>query len=421
MEANKCTLKMIIVSGTLLIYIVSLFVLSTELKKNDFLPLMIRLEHDQNFDICVVGAGLSGAVIAEDRYATTTNKSIIVMEKRSHVGGNCYDYIDDETKIRVSKYGAHIFHTKYKHVWEYVQYFSEWVPYEHKVLALVKEKYVPIPVNIDTVNTLFNLHIKSVKEMISWLKNEQVHYNHTPLNSEEMALFRIGSNLYELLFKPYTIKQWNKTPAELGPSVLARIPVRNNWDTRYFSDQFQGLPKKGYTGFIKNMLKSPQITIRLNMDYFDVQRSIKCGKTYFTGPVDRYYAKKGLTALEYRSLSFERKVIKTVNHFQPTSVVNHPDPEDNFTRIVEYKWFPNQQYQSNDTIVFIERSTDNGEPYYPVPNKRNQDLYNRYKVFANSDSYIHFLGRLANYKYFNMDEAIKNALEMFSNTVNNVF
>ncbi|XP_053381432.1 UDP-galactopyranose mutase-like [Mercenaria mercenaria] len=407
------------VSGGLFIFIVILFVLLTELKRDVFLPLIIRLEHDQNFDICVVGSGLSGSVIAE-RYAATTDKSILVMEKGSHIGGNCYDYIDNETKIRASIYGAHIFHTKYKHVWEYVQHFSGWVPYEHKVLALVKGKYVPIPVNIDTVNTLFNLDIKSVKEMNSWLKNEQVHYNRTLLNSEEMALSRVGLKLYELLFKSYTIKQWNKTPATLGPSVLARIPVRNNWDTRYFSDQFQALPKNGYTGFIKNMLKSPQIIIRLNMDYFDVRRSIKCEKTYFTGPFDRYYAIKGLAALEYRSLSFERQVIKDIDHFQPASVVNHPDPEDNFIRIVEYNWFPNQQYQSNDTIVFIERSTDNGEPYYPVPNKRNQDLYNRYKALASYDPYIHFLGRLANYKYFNMDEAIKNALEMFSNTVNSV-
>ncbi|XP_045212915.2 UDP-galactopyranose mutase-like [Mercenaria mercenaria] len=352
MAVSKSSNRMTFVSVSVPVLIATLFVLKTVLKRNYVLPLTIQGKQDQHFDICIVGAGLSGAVVVE-RYAATTNKSILVVEKRSHVGGNCYDYIDKETKIRVSKYGAHIFHTKYKHVWEYVQHFSEWVPYEHEVLALVKGKYVPIPVNIDTVNTLFNLDIRSVKEMNSWLKNEQVHYNRSSLNSEEMALSRVGLKLYELLFKPYTIKQWNKTPAELGPSVLARIPVRNNWDTRYFSDQFQALPKNGYTELVKNMLKSPKITIRLNIDYFDIQGSIKCGKTYFTGPIDRYYARKGLDALEYRSLSFERKVIKNVDYFQPASVVNHPNPKDNFTRIVEYKWFPNQQYQSNDTIIFI--------------------------------------------------------------------
>ncbi|XP_045170257.2 UDP-galactopyranose mutase-like [Mercenaria mercenaria] len=419
MESNRFTLTILFVLGNLLIFIKTLFVLLTGVKRNDFPPMMMRLQHDQNFDVCVVGAGLSGAVIAE-RYANTTNKSILVMEKRKHVGGNCYDFIDNETKIRVSKYGAHAFHTNYKHVWDYVQLFSEWVPYELKVQAQIKGKNVPIPVNINTVNTLFYLDIKSVEEMNSWLKNEQVYFNRTSLNTEEVALSRVGLKLYELLFKPYTIKQWNKTPAQLGPSVLARIPVRNNWDNRYFSDHFQALPKNGYTAFINKMLKSPQITIRLNVDFFDLRRSIKCGKTYFTGPIDRYYAKKGLARLEYRSLSFERKVIKNVHHFQTASIVTHPNLKENFTRIIEYKWFPNQQYQSNDTIVFIERSTDDGEPFHPVPNKINQDLYNRYKAFANSDPHIHFLGRLVNYKYFNMDEAIKNALEMFNNTVNNV-
>jgi UDP-galactopyranose mutase len=366
----------------------------------------------QEFDVCVVGAGLSGAVIAE-RYAATTKMSILVLDKRDHIGGNCYDFIDNETSIRVSKYGAHLFHTRYQQVWDYVQQFSEWVPYEHKVLALVEGNHIHVPVNINTVNALFNLDIKSVEDMDAWLKREQVRYNRKPSNSEEMALSRVGSKLYNLLFKPYTIKQWNKTPAELGPSVLARIPVRNNWDDRYFSDQYQALPKRGYTNLIQNMLESPQIIVRLKTDYFDIRDMIKCRKTYFSGPIDRFYEKKGLPKLEYRSLSFERKVLKNVDHFQPGSVVNHPSLKDNFTRIVEYKWLPNQEFDSNDTVIFYERSTADGEPYYPVPNERNQNLYTRYKTFANSDPDIYFLGRLANYKYFNMDEAIKNALDMF--------
>ncbi|XP_060561892.1 UDP-galactopyranose mutase-like [Ruditapes philippinarum] len=373
---------------------------------------------DDYYDICVVGAGLSGAVIAE-RYAATTEKTVLVVEKREHIGGNCYDFIDNETRIRVSKYGAHLFHTKYEYVWDYVQQFSEWVPYSHKVLAVVRGKHVPIPVNINTVNILFGLNITAIEEMDAWLKQEQIRYNYKLTNSEEVALSRVGKKLYEVLFKPYTIKQWNKTPAELGPTVLARIPVRNNWDNRYFSDQYQALPKRGYTNLIDNMFKSSQITIRLNTDYFDIRKRIKCGKTYFSGPVDRYYAEKGLPALEYRSLSFERKVFKNMNHFQPGSVVNHPSLKDNFTRIVEYKWLPNQQFESNDTIVFYERSTADGEPYYPVPNARNQNLYKRYKNFANSDPDIYFVGRLANYKYFNMDETIMNALLLFNQTVNN--
>lgn len=373
-------------------------------------------EDNKKFGICIVGAGLSGAVIAE-RYAAATKQSVLILDKRHHIGGNCYDYIDKETSIRVSKYGAHLFHTKYKRVWDYVQQFSQWVPYEHKVLALVGRKHIPVPVNINTVNSLFDLDIKSIEEMDAWLKKEQIHYDREPSNSEEMALSRVGLKLYKLLFKPYTIKQWNKTPAELGPTVLARIPVRNNWDDRYFSDQYQALPKRGYTKLIRNMLKSPQITVRLNVDYFNIRNKINCGKTYFTGPIDRFYAEKGLPILEYRSLSFERKVIKNIDHYQPASVVNHPNMKDNFTRIVEYKWLPNQQFHSNDTVIYLERSTSDGEPYYPVPNERNQKLYQKYKAFANSDPDIHFIGRLANYKYFNMDEAIKNALEMFDKTV----
>ncbi|XP_053389729.1 UDP-galactopyranose mutase-like [Mercenaria mercenaria] len=370
----------------------------------------------EKFDVCVIGSGLSGAVIAE-RYASTTEKSILVLEKRDHIGGNCYDYVDNETGIRVSKYGAHLFHTKYKHVWDYVQHFGEWISYKHKVQALINGKYVPVPVNIQTVNSLFNLHIKTVDEMNVWLQNEQVKYDHDPINSEEMALSRVGKRLYELIFKPYTIKQWNKTPAELGPSVLARIPVRNNWDDRYFSDRYQALPISGYISIFNKMLQHPNITIRLNTDYFHYRKNIECGKTYFTGPIDRFYAEKGLPLLEYRSLQFKRQVIKNVHHFQPASVVNHPNFNENFTRIVEYKWFPYQQCHSNDTVLFIERSADVGEPYYPVPNIQNQNLYKIYKVLTESESDIYFLGRLANYKYFNMDEAINNALEFFYQTM----
>lgn len=413
MERKKFICITVVLAGLMWILTKHLVLVSREhdVEWTKFYNLDTR-DNELKFDVCVVGAGLSGAVIAE-RYAATTNKSILVLEKRNHIGGNCYDYIDTETGIRVSKYGAHLFHTKYDMVWNYIKRFSEWVPYQLKVQALVQGKHVPVPVNINTVNILFNLSIKSVQEMDKWLEREQVYFDHDPANSEEKALSRVGKRLYELMFKPYTIKQWNKKPADLDPSVLARIPVRNNWEDRYFTDKYQALPKQGYTAIFKNMLKSPKITVLLNTDYFDVRENIKCDKTFFTGPIDRYYEKKGLPALEYRSLSFERKVIRNISHFQPASIVNHPDPSDDYTRVVEYKWLPHQQYDSNDTVIFIERSTDIGEPYYPVPNKRNHDLYNLYKSFAQLDHSIHFLGRLANYKYFNMDEAVKNALEMF--------
>ena len=359
-------------------------------------------------DVCVVGAGLSGAVIAE-RFATQLQRSVLVLEKRDHIGGNCYDYVDEETGIRVNKYGAHLFHTKDQRVWDYMQAFADWIPYEHRVLALVDGEYVPVPVNIDTVNALFGTDIRSEASMNEWLRNEQVSFP-DPKNSEETALSRVGRRLYDTLFKPYTIKQWAKTPAELGPEVLARIPVRHNHDSRYFDDPYQALPKDGYTAIFERMYDHALITVRTNVDYFDVRDTLRCGRTYFTGPIDAYFAHLGLPRLEYRSLDFERKVIRDVGYFQPNSVVNHPSQDVDYTRIVEYKHMLNQT--SPHTVLFYERSKADGEPYYPVPNPENKALYAKYQAMADMEPNVTFVGRLANYKYFNMDQTIKNALQL---------
>lgn len=367
----------------------------------------------KEYDVCIAGAGLSGAVIAE-RYASQLDQKVVVIEKRNHIGGNCYDYTDDETGIRVSQYGAHLFHTVNKRVWEYVHRFSDWTKYEHEVVGIVEGKHVPIPVNIETVNTLFGLNITSVEEMDDWLSREQVKYEHPPKNSEEMALSRVGERLYELIFRPYTIKQWNKEPKELGPEVTARIPVRNNHDNRYFGDPYQALPSNGYTAIFENLLCHPKIEVRLNTDYFKVRDNLRCKHTYFTGPIDAYFSHTGYKKLEYRSIDFERKVVRDIgdrNTFQPKFVVNHPSADANFTRIVEYKHMLNQT--SKHTVMFIERSKDGGEPYYPVPNDENKALYRRYQELAAKESNVTFVGRLANYKYFNMDQAIINALELF--------
>jgi len=238
-----------------------------------------------------------------------------------------------------------------------------------------------------------------------------VKYDRDPKNSEEMALSRVGKRLYELIFKPYTKKQWDKYPAELGPEVTARIPVRNNHDGRYFGDPHQALPTKGYTAIFEKMLESSKITTVLNTDYFDIKDKMKCKRLYFSGPIDTYFASEGLPKLEYRSLNFERKVVKDTKYYQPASVVNHPQADEPFTRIVEYKHLLNQT--SKDTVLFIETSNDEGDPYYPVPNKKNKDLYKKYQAMAEKEKGVTFVGRLANYKYFNMDEAILNALELF--------
>eukprot|EP00542_Grammatophora_oceanica_P018017 CAMPEP_0194047776 /NCGR_PEP_ID=MMETSP0009_2-20130614/25484_1 /TAXON_ID=210454 /ORGANISM="Grammatophora oceanica, Strain CCMP 410" /LENGTH=617 /DNA_ID=CAMNT_0038693485 /DNA_START=102 /DNA_END=1955 /DNA_ORIENTATION=+ len=363
-------------------------------------------------DLCIVGAGLSGAIIAE-RYANERGQTSLILERRDHIGGNCYDYIDEETGIRVSKYGAHLFHTYYERVWEYVQKWSDWTPYEHEVVALINDKHVPVPVNIDTVNALFDLNIKDSKEMDEWLAKEQVKPAHggEPANSEEMAMSRVGKRLYELIFHPYTIKQWAKEPRELGPEVTARIPVRNNHDPRYFADPHQALPTNGYTAIFEKMFENPMLTIKTNTDYFEVKDSLNCGKLYYTGPIDRYFADQGLEKLEYRSLDFEREVVKNVDFFQPKGVVNHPNASRTYTRIVEYKHFLEQK--SDHTILFYEHSKDDGEPYYPVPNPTNQDLFTKYKQMAEEEVSVSFVGRLANYKYFNMDQTIENALALF--------
>lgn len=361
-------------------------------------------------DICIVGAGLSGAVIAE-RYANLRNQTSLIIERRNHIGGNCYDYIDEETGIRVSKYGAHLFHTYYDRVWDYIQKFSKWTPYEHKVIGLVDGKHVPIPVNIHTVNTLFDQNIQNSEEMDKWLDKEQEKYPNGPTNSEEMAMSRVGKRLYELIFHPYTIKQWDKEPRELGPEVTARIPVRNNYDGRYFADPHQALPSNGYTAIFEKMYDNPLISVHLNTDFFEVRPTLNCGKLYYTGPVDRYFADKGLKKLEYRSLDFERRVVDNKGYYQPMGVVNHPAAKDNFTRIVEYKHFLNQT--SDKTILFLEHSKDHGEPYYPVPNPENKALFAKYKELSDKENNVAFVGRLANYKYFNMDQTIDNALTLF--------
>ncbi len=371
------------------------------------------------FDVLVVGAGLSGAVIAE-RHATVLGKRVLVVEKRNHIGGNCYDYLDPDTGIRVNKYGAHLFHTSNEEVWNYIRKFGRWDAWEHRVLAWVKSKYVPVPVNINTVNMLFNLSIQNSRDMNEWLAIQQINpANSTfPRNSEEMALSRVGRDLYELIFKPYTEKQWNTSASHLGPEVTGRIPVRDNWDDRYFSDKYQVLPANGYTDIFHAMLSgNPLIEVHTSTDYFDLPLKLRSRispstKIFYTGPIDKFFSSE--KRLEYRSLEF----LSVVQHNQPgyylpAPVVNFPGREFLFTRVVEYKHMLNQS--SGSSVLYYEFPSDKGEPYYPVPTAENKALYHRLVEMTRNMSDITFVGRLANYKYFNMDEAISNALHVFRN------
>lgn len=368
----------------------------------------------KKYDIIIVGAGISGAVLAE-RYAAM-GKKILVLEKRDHIGGNCYDFYNEEGLL-VSKYGAHLFHTNYEDVWTYVNRFAQWYPYEHRVLAKVDGKLVPIPVNITTVNELFGLNIQTELQMQQWLDSVQIK-NDTPKNGEEAALARVGTVLYEKMFKHYTKKQWDRYPAELDASVLQRIPVRTNFDDRYFGDKYQALPQGGYTELFKKIFDNQNIEIRLNTDYFDLKDTdeIKNSeKLFYTGPIDRFFDFKYSNAdqkLEWRSIRFDWQTFDK-EFYQENSVINYPDPQDGeFTRIVEYKHFTKQKHPK--TTISREFTTDEGEPYYPVPNPANDAIFQKYKEEADKLEHIYFVGRLANYKYFNMDQAFKNALDLFA-------
>lgn len=361
-----------------------------------------------NHDIVIVGAGISGAVLAE-RYAAAGAK-VLVIEQRNHIGGNCYDYYNSDG-ILVSKYGAHLFHTNYEDVWEYVQRFTGWYPYEHRVVAKVDGKLVPVPVNITTVNQLLGTSIQSEAGMKVWLHANQIH-NQNPRNGKEAALARVGPIMYEKIFKNYTKKQWDKYPEELDASVLNRIPVRENFDDRYFSDIHQALPEGGYTPIFKRMLDHPNITLLLDTDFFDIRNDLYgYKKLFYTGPIDQFFDFKFSVKrkLEYRSLKFVHETLD-IPDYQGHAVVNYPN-EELFTRIVEYKHITLQKHRK--TTIVKEYSSAEGEPYYPVPNPDNQIIYNLYKSEAEKLSDIYFVGRLANYKYFNMDQAFKNALDLF--------
>lgn len=357
--------------------------------------------------VLVVGAGLSGATIAR-QLADTGVHQIDVIEQRDHIAGNCYDYVN-EAGILMNKYGAHLFHTNSERVWTFVQRFAEWVPWKHRVIGRIGDTYFPVPVNIDTVNILCGTDIRTEEEMRAWLGAATVApAGDAAANSEEVALARVGPVLYEKIFKDYTYKQWAKWPAELAPSVLERIPVRTDWDPHYFSDRWQALPARGYTEMVQAMLDHPAIHVSLSKAYQPEMRdAYDC--VFYTGPIDQYYASAGYPRLEYRSIRFEEETLP-VDQFQPNSVVNYPSAAEPFTRIVEYKHFLNQPVHGRTTIV-REYTTAEGDPYYPVPTAANQATYARYQALAAQEHDVYFVGRLANYKYYNMDAAILAALD----------
>ncbi|WP_276498516.1 UDP-galactopyranose mutase [Pontibacter litorisediminis] len=356
------------------------------------------------FDYLIVGTGFAGSVLAE-RLASQLHKKVLILDKRNHIAGNAYDHYNEEG-ILVHKYGPHIFHTNSKEVFEYLSQFTAWRPYEHRVLASVDGQLVPIPINLDTINKLYGLSLtafdadnffKSVAEDIAPVRT-----------SEDVVVSRVGRELYEKFFRNYTRKQWGMDPSELDKSVTARVPVRTNRDDRYFTDTYQAMPLYGYTAMFEKLLAHPNIKIMLNTDYQDIADMIPFREMIYTGPVDEYFGYR-YGRLPYRSLEFRHETLDKPVHL-PAAVVNYPN-EHAYTRITEFKYLTGQQHPK--TSIVYEYPQAEGDPYYPVPRPENAETYNRYKKLADATPGVHFVGRLATYKYYNMDQVVAQALTLF--------
>ncbi|MBC1221747.1 UDP-galactopyranose mutase [Nostoc sp. UCD121] len=361
------------------------------------------ITRDFVFDYLVVGAGFSGSVIAE-RLATQ-GKKVLVVDKRNHIGGNAYDHYNDDG-ILVHKYGPHIFHTNSREVFEYLSRFTQWRSYEHRVLASVDGQLVPIPINLDTINKLYGMNLNSfeVEEFYKSLA-EPVESIRT---SEDVVISKVGRVLYEKFFRNYTRKQWGLDPSELDKSVIARIPTRTNRDDRYFTDTYQAMPLHGFTRMFDNMLNHPNIKVMLNTDYQEIQKAIPCREMVYSGPVDEYFDYR-YGKLPYRSLDFKHETHNT-SVFQSAPVINYPN-EQLYTRVTEFKYLTGQEHSK--TSIVYEFPKAEGDPYYPVPRSENQEIYKKYKVLADETPGIYFVGRLATYKYYNMDQCVAQALSVY--------
>jgi UDP-galactopyranose mutase len=356
------------------------------------------------FDYLIVGAGFAGSVLAE-RLASQANKKVLIIDKRDHIGGNAYDCYNTDG-ILIHKYGPHIFHTNSKDVFEYLGQFTPWRPYEHKVLASVDGQLVPIPINLNTINQLYGLNLNSSEvEAFFASRAEVVKQVRT---SEDVVVSKVGRELYEKFFRGYTRKMWDLDPSELDASVTARVPTRTNRDNRYFTDTYQAMPLFGYTYMFQKMLSHPNIKIMLNTDYKDIMDFIPYRQMIFTGPIDEYF-NYCYGKLPYRSLEFKFETIDQ-EVFQPTGTVNYPN-EQLYTRITDFKYLTGQKHTK--TAIVYEFPRAEGDPYYPVPRPENAELYKKYQQLADTTTNTYFVGRLATYKYYNMDQVVAQALTTF--------
>jgi len=357
------------------------------------------------YDYLIVGAGFAGSVMAE-RLAAGSSKRVLVVDRRPHVGGNAYDH-PNEDGVLVHRYGPHIFHTNSREIYAYLSRFTAWRPYEHRVLASVDGQLLPIPINLDTVNRLYNLTLTSseLEEFFAAAAEKKAAI----VTSEDVIVSKVGRELYEKFFRNYTRKQWGLDPSELDAAVTARVPVRTNRDDRYFTDTYQVMPRDGYTKLFGALLSHPNIEVVLGTDYADIARDVQYRELIFTGPVDEFFGYR-FGRLPYRSLQFRHETLD-VPRLLPVAVVNYPNDRP-YTRVTEFKHLTGQEHPK--TSVVYEFPTAEGDPYYPVPRPENAALYRRYEALAAATPNVHFVGRLATYRYYNMDQVVGQALALYA-------
>jgi len=371
------------------------------------MPWLVKDRGDnlKTFDYLIVGAGFAGSVLAE-RLACGSGKKVLLIDKRPHIAGNAYDHYDAQG-ILVHKYGPHIFHTNSRDVFVYLSRFTQWRPYEHRVRASVDGQLVPIPINLDTINQLYGLNLTSyqLEEFFASVAEPRPEIN----TSEDVVVSQVGKELYEKFFRNYTRKQWDLDPSELDSSVIARVPIRTNRDDRYFTDVYQAMPLYGYTRMFENMLDHRHIKVMFNTDFQDIKDYVSYREVIYTGPVDEYF-NYCYGKLPYRSLNFKFETLDKEYH-QPVAVINYPN-QHLYTRVTEFKHLTGQEH--GKTSLVYEYPCAEGDPYYPIPRPENAELYRKYKALADSTANVHFVGRLATYKYYNMDQVTAQALTLYT-------
>jgi UDP-galactopyranose mutase len=357
------------------------------------------------FDYLIVGAGFCGSVLAE-RLARGSHKRVLLVDRRAHIAGNAYDHYDD-AGVLVHKYGPHIFHTNSRDVFEYLSRFTEWRPYQHRVRVSLDGQIVPFPINLDTLNQLYGTALTAFD--VEAFLAARAEPRETIRTSEDVMISKIGRELYEKFFRNYTRKQWGLDPCELDAQVTSRIPIRTNRDDRYFTDVYQAMPAAGYTHMFERMLDHPNIKIMLNTDFREIEDTIPYQELIYTGPIDEFFEHQ-LGRLPYRSLQFQHATVDA-EQVQPVAVINYPN-DHLYTRVTEFKHLTGQRHPK--TSVVYEYPQPDGDPYYPIPQQANLDLYRRYQELAQTRHGVHFAGRLGTYKYYNMDQVTAQALTLYA-------